>query len=137
MTLEVLVAEIQNDPLTRDYASMTDQEVADSLNTVNRDRNRASMTGDEVFQQIANQAAWDGLTDAQRQLFMAFCGRSEIDPFAAANVNFITSIFGGGSATVTNLAAARVEQISRGVEIGFGVVNVRDVTRARLAIAGG
>lgn len=36
--LQILSDEITNDPLGRGYAAMSDQEIADSLNTINRDK---------------------------------------------------------------------------------------------------
>ena len=40
MDYPALKAEIEGDPLTRGYAAMTDQEIADDMNTVYRTRNR-------------------------------------------------------------------------------------------------
>ncbi len=109
--------ELLTDPLVRGYAGMTDQQAADDLNTVNRTRNRTEMTGDEVFQSIESQAVWVALTANQRLEFLSLCGRDILDPFGAANVNLVKSIFGGGSATVTALEAARIENITRAEEL--------------------
>ncbi len=122
---DILKDEVAIDPLGRGYDAMTDQELVDSLNAVDRQRNRTSMTGDEVFQNIATRDAWDGLTDMQRTQFLAFCGRETIDPFAGANVELVKSIFGNTSGTVQNLAAARVETVSRAVERGLGSITLK------------
>ena len=45
MNYDALKTELTEDPLALGYSGMTDQEVADSLNAVNRQRNRTSMTG--------------------------------------------------------------------------------------------
>ena len=111
--------ELLIDPLGRGYSSLSDQAAADDLNTSYRTRNRTSMTGDEVFQSIENQTIWDGLTDNQRLEFLSLCGRDIIDPFGTANVDLVKSIFGGASATVAELAAARVESITRATELGL------------------
>ena len=103
---------------------------ADELNAVNRTRNRASMSGDEIFQ-ATDGTQWDALTDAQKTQWLSLCGRDQLDPFAAANVKVVTSIFGGGTATVIALQAARVENISRAEELGLGRVLPGTVAQAR------
>ena len=140
--MDTLKNELLTDPLVRGYVAMSDQEAADDLNTVYRPRNRTSMSGDEVFASIESQAVWDGLTNNQRLEFLALCGRDSIDPFGVANVNFVKSIFGGASGTVSNLAAARVESITRAQELQplllpnnapITVLSVEHVTIARVA----
>lgn len=115
----------------RVYSTMSDKEVADSLNTVDRTRPRTSMTGDEVFKNIASRADWNALTDTQKTHFLSFCARDSIDPFAAANVETVKSIFGDASATVTNLQVARQEDVSRATEINIGFVHEGDVEHVR------
>jgi len=113
-----LRAELLTDPEGLGYP-VSDQGAADLLNSLatGRTRNRVSMTGDEVFANIANRAAWDGLTNNQKLEFLSLCARDIINPFGAANVELVKSIFGNSSATVSNLAAARVETVSRAVEL--------------------
>lgn len=114
----ILKAELTADPLIRGYASMTDSQAAASLNTVDRFRNRESMTGDELFQQ-SDTTEFAGLAEGKQNQWLAFCGRDIVDPFAGANVQFVIGLFGGGSATVIALNAARPESVSRLVEIGL------------------
>jgi len=125
-----LKIEIATDPLTRGYAGMTDQQLVDSLNAVNRTRNRTSMTGDEMFAPT-DAAEWQNLSAANQLLWVSFCGRSEFDPFGGANVAFVTDLFSAGSATLTALAAARVETISRAQELGLRRVKLGHVFNAR------
>ncbi len=125
-----LKAEISVDTF-RVYSVMSNAEVTIRLNTKDRQVNRTEMTGDEVFQSVENQAIWDGLTANQRLEFLSLCGRDIIDPFGAANVNLVKSIFGSGSVTVSNLSAARVETVSRAVEIEIGFVREGDVEHVR------
>ncbi len=73
----------------------------------------------------------DALTDTEKAHFLSLCARSEIDPFATANVELVKSIFGNGSQTVQNLAAARVESISRGADLGLGRIKPGHVQEAR------
>ncbi len=134
--IQALKTELTTDPLGRGYAGMGDQAAADSLNTVDRQRNKTSITGDEIFNAAdgAELAALaNGAAGPQRkfQMFLALCGRDSVDPFGTANVALIQEIFGGGSATITALAALRTEPVSRGVEIGFGTVGSGDVSEAR------
>ena len=122
--------ELADDPLGRGYDAMTDQELVDSLNTADRQRNRTSMTGDEVFQatdpaEFGELPTGSGNTADEQGHWLAFCGRNEIDPFAKANVELVKSIFGNTSATVINLAAARVESITRAVERGLGNITLK------------
>ena len=55
MSYAILRSEIQSDPLTRGYAGMTDIQVADSLNTVDRTRNRSVITGKEVKERMQSE----------------------------------------------------------------------------------
>ena len=132
-----LAHELSVDELGRGYSGMTDQQAADDLNTSYRTRNRTSMTGDEIAQ-AADPTEFDGLengaanntTDDQGH-WLVLCARASIDPFATANVQLVISIFGGGSTSVANLNAARVESITRAVELGLGEVKSRNVGYAR------
>lgn len=131
--MQALIDELTNDPLTRGYSGMTNQQVADSLNSNTggneRSQDKTSLSGDEIFQ-ATDSTQFAGLTDAQKSQWLAFCGRDSIDPFASANVTFVQNLFSGG-ATVTNLNALRVEDISRAQELSLGTVKEGDVEDAR------
>jgi len=128
--LALLKAEISVDTF-RVYSAMDNKQVADSLNTVDRTRNRTSMTGDEVFAAIESQNVWEGLTSEQRLEFLSLCGRDILNPFGNANVNLVKSIFGSGSVTVSNLQSARLEPVSHATEINIGLVREGDVEYVR------
>lgn len=128
----VLKAELTTDPLARGYSGMSDVAAAASLNTVNRSKNRTSMTGDEIFQQTV-PASFNGLSDTLKSQWLAFCGRSALDPFATANVQFVVAVFGAASQTVTNLNAARVTLVSRAQELGLAEILPGHVAMARAA----
>ncbi len=134
---DALKDELANDPLARGYLGMTNEEAATDLNTSYRTRNRTSMTGDEIAQ-AADPAEFNGLDDGSanntadvKGHWLALCGRETIDPFAAANVQLVVAIFGGGSTTVANLNAARVESITRAVELSLPFVKPGHVEFAR------
>jgi len=131
MTIAALKAEITTDPLARGYSGMTDQQVVDSLHVQDRSQNLASLTGDVMFQQT-DATEFAALTDVKKQLWLAMCGRSDIDPFAAANVAFVQWVFGAGSTTITALSAARTIAVDRATELGLGLVRVGEVQQARL-----
>ena len=135
MDYQALHDELVNDPLARGYAGMTDEQAAADLNTVYRTRNRSSMSGDEVYN-ATDPTEFSGLADVPKQLWMAFCGRTGIDPFATANVETAIQIFGNTSQTVTNLQALRVEDVSRAVELGLGEVKVGHIEQARAQYGG-
>jgi len=116
----ILADELFNDPLGRGYAAMTHEEVVADFNTAYRSRNRKSLSGDEAFAST-DAAEFAALTPEAKNMWLSFCGRSQIDPFSAANVAFVQYLFGGGSATIANLAALRVESISRAQELGVHV----------------
>ena len=137
MDYQALHDELTNDPLARGYAGMTDEQAAADLNTVYRTRNRASLSGDEVFQATV-PAEFNALSDGSgnntadiQSHWIGFCGRETIDPFATANVQFVIDTFGSGSTTVSNLQALRVEDVSRAEELGLGTVTAGDVQKAR------
>lgn len=131
MDYAALKSEIEVDSLTRGYTGMTDQQVADDLNTIYRTRNRSVMTGKEVKDRIS-VGEWDARTDSQKQIILALCNRDDLDPFGIDAQIFQDEMV-GATATIAALVAYRVEDISRGEELGFGVVTQYDVDAARRA----
>lgn len=129
MDYVALKAELDSDPLTRGYAGMTDQQVADDLNTVYRTRNRAVMSGKEVKDRI-DTTEWSGRTDAQKQIVLALCNRDDLDPFGI-DAQIFQDEMAGATNTIAALNSYRVENISRGEELGFGAVALYDVESAR------
>jgi len=113
--MSILSDEVINDPLVRGYAAMTDLEAANSLNVVNRQVNRTMMTGSELLGH-ADAAEYAARTSEQKDNWLSLCGIDFIDPFGSA-VQVVIEVWGGGSVTVDNLQAARVEAVSRAVEL--------------------
>lgn len=111
------------------YGAMTDQQVTDELNAVDKQQNRTSMSGDEILSNIEGSALAT-LTGDNAVKVMGIVGMGSVDPFGPAAQIFIDA-FGGGSATITALQAARVETVSRASQIGVGVVKLGDVMNAR------
>ena len=130
MNIEALTAELSaGHPGTGAYDADA-VTAANELNAVNRSRNLSSLTGDQLFA-ATDATEFGGLTDVKKQLWLAFCGRSEIDPFGAANVAFVQWIFGGGSDTVTGLASLRTETVSRATELGLPYIRPGHILEAR------
>lgn len=129
MNLDILKIEIDTDPLGRGYSGMTDMQVADSLNTANRSRNKTSVSGSDIFRNV-DGTEFNTKTAEQKRDVLALCAIGDVDPFGPA-ASIITQIFGGGSTTVTTLAAFRVETISRATELGLGTVAEGHVQEAR------
>jgi len=73
---------------------------AAELNALNRTRNKASLTGDQLFT-ATDTTDFGGLTDHKRNLWVAFCSK-DVDPFASAIVmaNNAVQIFDGSPTTV-------------------------------------
>ncbi|HUT88686.1 MAG TPA: hypothetical protein VMY37_04270 [Thermoguttaceae bacterium] len=129
MNYDILKTELQVDPLTRGYATMSDAEVAASLNTVNRERNRPTLTGSAVLNAI-NEAEFDLLTAEKQQRIWDLLHLGELNPHGVEATLFV-DIFGPTSATITQLKLIRVEAVSRATELEISRVRVGDVERAR------
>ena len=121
--------EILTDPLVRGYAGMTDLGVLDNLHVKDRSRNRTNMTGREVKKEVPS-AAYNSLTNEKKAQFLALTASDSLDPFGL-DANVVKDIFGAGSTAVSNLAAARVELVSRLVERDLGSPGLGNIVEAR------
>jgi len=122
--MRILEDEIAGDPLGRGYSAMNDVQLLSSLNAADRSRNRTSMTGREVKSQV-DSTEYNALSDAKKQQMIELMKRDDLDLFGL-DKEIMIDIFGGASTTGTSLVTARVESITRGVEIGWGVVIEKD-----------
>lgn len=110
------------------YGSKTDQEVVDELNAVNKERNRTSMSRAEIYENIESTAL-TGLTSLKLdKLNLALS--DFVNPFGNAAQVFI-DVFGGGSATITALQAARVETVSQAAILSISKVKLGEIEEAR------
>ncbi len=112
-----LKTELTDDPLARGYAGMTDSQAADDLNTSYRSRDRTTMTASEVVNAV-DTADFLALSAAKQNKFWQLMGIGELNPFGV-EATLMIDIFGGGSTTITTLAALRVESITRAQELGL------------------
>ena len=98
-------------------------------NLANRTRNKTSLSGNELFTST-DGGEFAALSDAKRQMWVSWCN-TDRDPTDASNITFVNYIFGVSSTTLANLAAIRIELISRFVEQGLGKPTAGDIQRAR------
>lgn len=124
----MLSDELLNDPLSRGYSSMSDEDAAADLNTVYRERDRETMSASAVYQAI-DRTEFQALTVAQQQEIYSILSFGEVNPFGKEADVFV-EIFGAGS-TITALQAARKEPISRANELKLGIVKPGHVGEAR------
>jgi hypothetical protein len=129
MDIDSLKAELTADSLTRDYSGMDAAAVAADLNTVYRTRNRTTMNGSEILNATV-KSEYVALSDAKKDRYWQLLHLGQINPFGI-EAALLIDIFGGGSGTITALAAARKDNITRGDELGIGKVKVGHVQEAR------
>lgn len=107
------------------------QLAADELNALNVARVRSSMSGSELMDNT-NAAEYAALTDAKKSQWLSLCAQDSVNPEVGGVVqSIVVDIFGGGSATVTALAAARQETVSQATVLGLPRVTDGDVLTAR------
>lgn len=130
MDLDALKTELlAGHPVTGTYSS-DDFVAAAELNVVNRTRNRDTVSGSEILN-ATDDAEFGALAVASKQLWLDLCGVEEIDTSSGVAKSLEADLFGAGTATRTNLAAVRSEDVSRGEELGLGFVGQGDVEDAR------
>lgn len=129
MDLVALKSELTNDPLTRGYSAMSDEQASESLNKADRQPNRETLdSGLFVGSIVASDYA--GLTADQRDRvrLLATPPLLYVSPHIRQELR---DMFPPGSATRTNLRAVLMKQGSRAEELGLGRVNPSDVADAR------
>lgn len=127
--IDALNTELTADPLTRGYSGMSDEAAADDLNTACRERNRPTMTGSEVLNAI-DIAEFSALSAEIQRRIWDVIHIGEINPFGVEAQLFIGA-FGTESTTIASLQILRKEAISRGTELGLGVIRAGHVEEAR------
>jgi len=132
MDHQIIKNELISDPLSRGYSSMTDQEVADDLNTVYRTRNVLSFTGNKLIA-ATNSTEYIALSDTKKLQWLSLCAIGNLDPFGPA-VAIAIDIWGSGSTTISTLQDLRVQDISRAVELVNSEVNSGDIQYSRSII---
>ena len=127
--LEILAAELADDPLDRGYDGMTDQQAADDLNTAYRSANVDAVSSADVYDAIV-PAEYTGLTAAQKSILSDIFSLSEVRVQGNTR-DALLAIFGAGTTTRTNLAALTTASITRAAELGLPAIHAGDVAAAR------
>lgn len=128
--ITLLKNEIDADPLLRGYSTMSNIQVADSMNALDLSRNKTSVANTEALEAIDSTALLLLTGDAATRVW-GILSIESFDPFGVA-VEVFKDAFGQGSATIVALAALRVESISRANELGYpGQVKEGHVEMAR------
>lgn len=131
MNYLILKDEIAIDPLGRGYITMSDQECADDLNSIYRTRNVTAVSASQALNTI-DTAEWTALSDTdQRKIWDILHMGGDLNPWGKEAQMFI-SVFGAGSQTIQDLAASRIEDISRASELGLGIVRASDIYKVRV-----
>ena len=103
---------------------------AGEINALNRSRNKTTMTGSEILNNV-NAAEWGTRSADQKQVIWDIVHLGDINPFGV-EATLITAAFdGAGGVTLAALGAARVESISRATELGLGRVRAGTIEQAR------
>ena len=111
---------------------MTDQQAADSLNTLDRSRTLTTLSASQIFEAIEN-ADWNALTDAEKNKAKTVLSLGDSIGIGAGSKAraFLVDVFGGTN-TATNLLAITTQSISRATELGLTDVAAENVREARL-----
>lgn len=130
--IDILKSELTVDPLRRGYAGMDDRTAAVSLNTADRQVNRAAMAGDDLLQAV-DVAEFARLTADKQAVVIGILNLA-----ADAGVNprgksfaLLSSVFGAGSLTIASLTTRRTETVTRAAELSIGVPKPGHVAEAR------
>jgi hypothetical protein len=138
--IQIIADELTNDPNGWGYevvgsenpgpGPLTDQEVADLLNDATKiTRIKALMTSSEIFQSV-DITELNALTEPKRNDVLSMLSFGELKP-NGKEADLFVDIFGGGSATVIALQAARQETISRAKELGLSNLTLGNIEAAR------
>lgn len=116
----ILKDEIDNDPLGRGYAGMSDQEISDDMNTKYREVSVMSIPSEEI---VAALVPLDilSLTDAQLRNLWGVIGAGSVKPDDDDVKNFFAGLFGSGTTTRANLLALAKQTVSRAAELRIRV----------------
>ena len=141
---KILREEINTDPLGRGYSGMTDQQVADSLNSVN-----ISVTGNGTIAKFIGAikpgawpqgdgtAASDAKASADRDYCIMLTSNSDgIIPFDEPEIRLkltdaTNGIFKDSAQTITALQSLWTKTISRASQLGLPFIRVGFVTEVR------
>ena len=129
----LLASELTNDPLSRGYLGMTDQQAADDLNTFYRNKTVDSVSGDQIFN-ATDDSEYAALTDAQQASWDRLCSIAVIDIASGVAKAREAELFGPSTTTRTNLLALKYIPITRAVELDLFDANAENETVTALHV---
>lgn len=134
--IQLLKAEIDTDPLARGYSGMTDAQVAADVNAVNRTIDRSQVPAASVLAAIKPGDFLLTFATATVNLVHAryfdYIMATETVDLDHPNIRTaLSTIFAGKTDTLQALNALQTRSVSRGVEIGAGIVYPGHVGEAR------
>ena len=130
MNLTILKAEITNDPAGLGYSGKTDDQICALINAKTRSKHVELLTPSQILNAVV-YSEWTAKTATQQQVIWNLLGMGSINPWGV-EASIFTTVFGAGSATITALAALRVQVISRAEELGLETVYVGHLIDARI-----
>jgi len=130
--LQTLIDEITNDPLTKGYAGMTDQEVVDSLNASNRSLPTPPVNGGQLMENI-DSSEFASLTpsNVSNLQILVTAAQGGLDLNNANVFQDIEDIFSPGSASHNSISALKSFSGSRAQELKLPKVKLGHVEEAR------
>lgn len=131
MSIDILKAELTDDPLSRGYSSMNDLAAAADLNTIYRTKLRDAVSGSEIFN-VTDTAEYTALTNTQKASWDALCAIDSINTSSGVAKAKEAELFGAGTTTRSNLLALRKPPASRAEELGLGIVYEGHIQEARI-----
>jgi hypothetical protein len=131
--LETLRTELLTDPLSRGYSTMTDQQAADSLNTVDRPAPDMETISNTDLYEAIDRSEYNPLTENEKDRLRILLGLETIRVASGDQGRAeILALFGAGTTTRANLIALATGQLqSRATELGLPTVRVGHVEDAR------
>ena len=129
--MSILKTEIDTDPEGRGYSSMTNLEIANDLNTVYRQVNVETVSGQDLFESVV-PSEFTPLTDREKSLFYAIIGMGSIRVNGTNTRTALLALFGPGTDTRANLAVLQKRDVSRAQELGIPYVYEGHVIDAKL-----
>ena len=130
MDYQALCAELQVDPLDRNYAGMTDAGVLADLLSEYRMATVATVDGQAIFEAVT-RADYLALEAGSRSLLHAVIGMGNVRIDGRNTRAALLGMFGPTTETRTNLSALQTRPCSRASELGLGNVKLAHVHRAR------
>lgn len=131
--IDVLRDEITNDPLGRNYASMSNEEVVASGRVVNRTLPILALSSARVYEAV-DAIEFAALSADQKVLMRDLYSLGDGISFAEGGKarDLMMSLFTGGSNTRNAMIAATQRNVGRWTELGISPVKVGHVQEARI-----